>query len=500
MKIFKNKIAKTLIKKRGLITEVFIWLILIATAPLFFYKLGNASLASWDEAWYAEIARNILETGDFLKLSWIGKPYFDHPPTGFWAEAISFKLFGVNEFAARFPQALAGFLSVVLVYLIGKNLFHKIVGLSAGIILATSAWFVFRARSGNLDAMLVFFLLATIYAAVKARTNPKWIYLVAVFGGFLVLTKAVIGAGFVPLVLIILARSASFSIFQVFTSLAFFLIIAMPWYLTNYSAYHETFLKQHFLKVGLPGVGENSDFKSNLNLMLFYLHMGVRKWYYPGIFGLLGSLLFLRQRRTLLLIAWFIVFFTPFILSQRGHIWHLLPLHPVMGLVFAAFVFLAGSNLGGFFQTRLLAKLKFTKSLPNFIFSKELPKTITGFLLILVTVTIAVKQIQIFYPEFINRPDYQSDEAVLSAKAANFAKTPLYLDGDYDPIAIFYSRKKVVNLKGVSGYDVKQLFGKEKGTFLFLTKDWRLKDAKIPPNSYKLIARRNDNMLILVER
>ncbi len=495
-KAIKKKFRKNEID----LIEISIWLVLLATAPLFFYKLGNTTLISWDEAWYAEIARNILKTGDFLKLSWIDKPYFDHPPTGFWAEAISFKFFGVNEFTARFPQALAGFLSVFLVYLIGKNLFHRVVGVSAAIILATSAWFVFRARSGNLDAMLVFFLLATVYCAVKAATNPRWLNLTAISAGFLVLTKSVIGVGFIPLVLIIFWRSAPFSIFQVLTSLAIFLIIVMPWYLTNYSAYGETFVKQHFFRVGLPGVGESSDFGTNLNLMLFYLHMGVRKWYYPGIFALLGNLAFLRQKRILLLIVWFIVFFSPFISSQKGHIWHLLPLHPVVGLVFGAFVFLAGSNLGSFFQTRVLPKLKPVFHLPNFIFSKELAKTLTSFLLLGFTVVIAAKQIQIFYPEFINRPDFKSDDAVLSAAASEYYGLPLYLDGDYDPTAIFYSGKKVINLKGVSGYDVAQLFEKEKKSFLFLTKEWRLEDAAIPNNSYKLIARRNDNMLILVER
>ena len=53
--------------------------LLFLTLPLFFYKLGQSSLVSFDEAWYASISRNILQTGDLFNLTFNGKAYYDHP-------------------------------------------------------------------------------------------------------------------------------------------------------------------------------------------------------------------------------------------------------------------------------------------------------------------------------------------------------------------------------------------------------------------------------------
>src|SRR3989337_2128571 len=83
---------------------------------IFFYRLDYNTLESWDEAWYASIAREMVKTGNFIQMVWNGKPYYDHPPLGFWLMAISYKLFGVNEFATRFPSAILGLFSIYLVY------------------------------------------------------------------------------------------------------------------------------------------------------------------------------------------------------------------------------------------------------------------------------------------------------------------------------------------------------------------------------------------------
>src|SRR3989344_3337898 len=121
--------------------NLFIFLFLLVISPLFFYKLGQSSLVNWDEAWYAVISRNILTTGDPLNLIYNGLPYIDHPPAGFWLIALSFKLFGINEFTARLASAVAGFISLIVVYFLGKELFNRAVGITSALALSSSVWF-----------------------------------------------------------------------------------------------------------------------------------------------------------------------------------------------------------------------------------------------------------------------------------------------------------------------------------------------------------------------
>ena len=101
-------------------------LLLLLFIPLFFYKLGQTSLLSWDEAWYAEISRNVLKSGDLLNLVWNNMPFSEKPPGQFWIEALTFKFFGVSEFSARLPSAISGLLSLLVIYLIGKSFISKI--------------------------------------------------------------------------------------------------------------------------------------------------------------------------------------------------------------------------------------------------------------------------------------------------------------------------------------------------------------------------------------
>src|SRR3989338_2089605 len=108
--------------------DVLVIILLLLTAPLFFYKLGQSSLVSWDEAWYGDVARHISQTGDLFNLIYNGTTFTDKPPGGFWIEAIFFKLFGVNEWIARLPQAIAGLVTLYMVYLLGSKLFNRSVG------------------------------------------------------------------------------------------------------------------------------------------------------------------------------------------------------------------------------------------------------------------------------------------------------------------------------------------------------------------------------------
>ena len=156
----RNFLKIAIMKLPGVIRNHILLIILIVLFGFFFfYRLDYQTLASWDEAWYASISRNMVKTGDYINMTWNAYPYYDHPPMGFWLIASSYKLFGINEFTTRLPSAILSIFTIILVYLTGIQLFkNKFVGYVAALMLGTSVWYLIRVRSGNLDAFFVFFI------------------------------------------------------------------------------------------------------------------------------------------------------------------------------------------------------------------------------------------------------------------------------------------------------------------------------------------------------
>ncbi|HMD68053.1 MAG TPA: glycosyltransferase family 39 protein, partial [Chitinivibrionales bacterium] len=110
--------------------ELFIQL-LILTAGIFFFIpfLGAAHLFDWDEINFAEAAREMLVTHNFLQVQINFQPFWEKPPLFFWLQAASMTVFGVNEFAARFVNALCGIVTLLVVYRIGRSVFDRRFGL-----------------------------------------------------------------------------------------------------------------------------------------------------------------------------------------------------------------------------------------------------------------------------------------------------------------------------------------------------------------------------------
>lgn len=83
--------------------------------------LGDVHLFDWDEANFAELAREMILTKNYLQPQINYLPFYEKPPIFIWLQVISMKIFGINEFAARFPNALLGILVMVSLYWIGKR-------------------------------------------------------------------------------------------------------------------------------------------------------------------------------------------------------------------------------------------------------------------------------------------------------------------------------------------------------------------------------------------
>lgn len=170
------------------------WTIAILAAILFIPFLGNVHLFDWDEINFAESAREMIASGNYFNVQINYARFTEKPPLFFWLQVLSMKAFGVNEFAARFPNAVCGIITLVLLFRIGKNIFNEQVArIWVMIYLGTLVTFLYF-KSGIIDPWFNLFIFLAIvhFYYLIANTDTKRLknsILVGAFLGLAVLTK-----------------------------------------------------------------------------------------------------------------------------------------------------------------------------------------------------------------------------------------------------------------------------------------------------------------------
>ncbi len=172
---------------------------------LLFYHLDHFTIRMWDESRVVENAYEMYFTGDWVVVTFEGMPemWSTKPPLFLWVECISMAIFGVNEFAVRFPSALAALITCLALLTFGKKrLGSSQVGYLSAIILVTSSGFVCEhvSRTGDYEALLILFITGFSLLMFRYVEKPsKWLIL-GFFGCLLgaVLTKSIQGLIFLP--------------------------------------------------------------------------------------------------------------------------------------------------------------------------------------------------------------------------------------------------------------------------------------------------------------
>ena len=162
------------IKSPGSRKPFLVFLVLFGLFTLFF-NLGGRSLENKDSVGHPEIAREILESKDWIMLHENGKIYVDKPPLHHWLTALSFKAFGVNTFAARFPEAAAAFCGILLAFFYSKSIFRndETAFLAAIMLLATFGYLWWARRTRTDIEFSVFFAasLISFYRGCQAEES-----------------------------------------------------------------------------------------------------------------------------------------------------------------------------------------------------------------------------------------------------------------------------------------------------------------------------------------
>ena len=130
-----------------------LWLLLLACSMIL---LGLGLRDPWpaDEPRFALIAKDMVDSGQWFFPMRGGELYPDKPPIFMWAIAIFYALFGSLKLAFLVPSALAGIVTVLLVYDIGRRLWSEQIGWYAGLLLLATLQFILQAKTAQIDAMV----------------------------------------------------------------------------------------------------------------------------------------------------------------------------------------------------------------------------------------------------------------------------------------------------------------------------------------------------------
>lgn len=182
---------------------------IIGSGLIIFFNLWGRSLENHDYLRYAEVAREMIRSGDWMVPRYNGEVYIDKPPLLFWLIAIPSWFYGsVTPLIARFPSALSAWIGVVILFFWGRRIYGTIQsGLISGGLLLTSYQYFFQARIAKTDMLLCLMILLSLYFFYLgydgSRRKPVLFYgLSFFFMGLGVLTKGPFGIAIPMLVTI----------------------------------------------------------------------------------------------------------------------------------------------------------------------------------------------------------------------------------------------------------------------------------------------------------
>jgi 4-amino-4-deoxy-L-arabinose transferase-like glycosyltransferase len=211
-------------------------ILLAASAVLTLPNLGAASLWDVDEGVNAEAAREMRDNGTWVIPTFNYQLRTAKPVMLYWLQRASYGAFGVSEWSARLPSALAACLTAVLTYLLARRMFGRATGLLAGVALASAFECCALARAATPDAVLLLFTVLTYYVFWIGHENGAraWWVPTAAACGLAVLTKGPVGVALPGLVILLyLAWNRELGRLldrKLLFAAGAFLLVAGPWY------------------------------------------------------------------------------------------------------------------------------------------------------------------------------------------------------------------------------------------------------------------------------
>lgn len=217
--------------------KIHLLFLLSLTALIYIGSAWNPALQDDADASHSVAAREMVERDDWVTLHINGIRYLEKAPMMYWAMALSYKVFGITEFATRLPLAIAAILLVAIVYLFGSWMNGARAGFYSGLATATGLGFYLWTRIMIPEIILAFFLTTAFYFFLKVyyeELESRWAYVFYACMAAAVLTKGLIGIVFPGgiLFVFVLLTNGWRRLWKLrpITGVLLFLTIAVPWH------------------------------------------------------------------------------------------------------------------------------------------------------------------------------------------------------------------------------------------------------------------------------
>ena len=224
-------------------------------AFLFFYGLGQFGLIGADEPRYAQVAREMMERGDWVTPTLGGRPWLEKPPLYYWQAGLIYRVMGVSDIGARIPSAIDATLLVLAVYFFFRR-FRSALAVDAALITAACAGVIGYARAASTDMPLAAAFCIGMLAWWAWRESAKRGYLLAFYGlmGLGMLAKGPVApflAGTVLILFSVLTREPRLIMKTLWIPGALlFCVVSLPWYVAvqvQNPEFFREFILQHNL-------------------------------------------------------------------------------------------------------------------------------------------------------------------------------------------------------------------------------------------------------------
>lgn len=267
---------------------------------IFFHNIGTYSLMDVDETRYVAMSRDMFNTKDFLTLYLNGQYFFEKPPLYFWQECLSFALWGgkVNEWTARFPVSLLGFIFSFVVYFTARKRVSRRFGVFTSLILATSLEFIMLAKYAILDIVLTFYVglaLVCYFQVYFCQENHKKFYWWAFyfFTGLAVMAKGIPGIA-IPFGTVFFTSIMAKKFKEIFKPLyiipgaIIFLLIVLPWHIIMFKKYDPLFYNEYIIKHHLHRFLNTANNEIGRKQPFYYYFLVVLWGFIPWVFSMIA--------------------------------------------------------------------------------------------------------------------------------------------------------------------------------------------------------------------
>lgn len=316
--------------------EKILLLFILVLFGVYFLNIGSYGLIDPDEGRYAEVAREMVESGDYITPHLNYVKFFDKPALSYWLTSMAFHVFGFNEFASRFSPVVLALIGMCVLFRLATKIYNRRAGLISALVAGTSFLYFVISHITITDMPLSFFVTLSLAGFYIGYLEKSRHYLFFYCGMALaVLSKGLIGIIFPCGIIfwwIVLTRK--WRVFREVLSLKgilLFFLISLPWFVAvssrNPDFFHYFFIRQHFTRFLTTADNRYEPFWFFIPIIL----VGIMPWTGFLLKFLKEAVFSLRENAgrekegELFLLLWFAIIFIFFSMSSSKLVTYIIP-------------------------------------------------------------------------------------------------------------------------------------------------------------------------------